>query len=345
MRRFLIELHLAATRYPDLALLLGEWHVEEATRCAPQGVAPAQAKAFFLVLLGCCHLESLCAIDAPLDFVEPHLIARRRRARCGAANRTFTNHTDFPRNHQEGDMTVEFSLDSEEFQADPARVFAALRAAQCPVQHNDTPAPHYTVSHYADVASVLRDTDVWKSRFGPGLSHQGGGVLVSVDPPKHTTDRLAITRIFKPSAIESMRGDVTVLVDELVGAFAAEGKGDLVGLLGMPLPLTVMCWLLGTPTEDIGLFRDWVLPMAEAVSYAQGRMAGRPASGVRSVLCLLHPPHRAPGRRHRAWGTMHPTTSSHDFSPSSETASGCPGRMCSGSASFSWWPARRRRPC
>ena len=34
-----------------------------------------------------------------------------------------------------------------------------------------------------------------------------------------------------------------------------------------------MCWLLGTPTEDIAIFRTWVLPMAEAVAYAGGRAA------------------------------------------------------------------------
>jgi cytochrome P450 len=41
----------------------------------------------------------------------------------------------------------------------------------------------------------------------------------------------------------------------------------------MPVPLTVMCWLLGTPEEDVEHFRAWVLPMAEGVSYAQGRAA------------------------------------------------------------------------
>jgi cytochrome P450 len=169
-------------------------------------------------------------------------------------------------------MTVDFSLESEAFQEDPAGTFAALRA-ECPVHHASRPAPHYTVSRHADVTEVLRNSDVWKSRFGPGLAHRGGGVLVSSDPPKHTTERLAITKVFRPSAIDELRDDIGALVDGIVDGFAPLGEGDLVELLGMPVPLTVMCWLLGTPVEDIGLFRSWVLPMAEGVSYADGRLA------------------------------------------------------------------------
>jgi len=168
-------------------------------------------------------------------------------------------------------MTIDFGLDVEAFQADPAATFAALRTS-CPVHHTTHPAPHYTVSRHADVSEVLRDSDVWKSRHGPGLAYRGGGVLVSSDPPKHTNERLAITKVFRPSSVEEMRDDVGRLVDTVVDGFADRGAGDLVELLAMPVPLTVMCWLLGTPTEDVARFRSWVLPMAEAVTYPEGSL-------------------------------------------------------------------------
>jgi len=186
----------------------------------------------------------------------------------------------------EREPAVEFSLESEPFQADPAPVFAALRDG-CPLHHSDVPAPHYTLSRYADVAALLRDTDVWKSKYGPGLAHHGGGVLVAVDPPKHTTDRLAITKVFRPSAVETMRDDIDRLVTDLVAGFAPRGHGDLVELLGMPLPLTVMCWLLGTPVADIDKFRSWVLPMAEAVSSAQGRSNDEPAAAYAAFFAYF----------------------------------------------------------
>ena len=181
------------------------------------------------------------------------------------------------------EQSIDFGLDSAEFQADPAATFRWLRE-QCPVHHTDHPAPHYTVSRHEDVAAVLRDSDVWKSKFGPGLAYHGGGVLVSSDPPKHTTERLAITRIFRPSAIEELRPDIGRLVTAIVTEFAGRGEGDLIRLLGMPVPLTVMCWLLGTPVDDIERFRAWVLPMAESVSYVEGRMADGPAQAYAAFI-------------------------------------------------------------
>ena len=171
---------------------------------------------------------------------------------------------------------VAFNLLSEEFQLDPPAMFAALRD-KCPVHHTTEPAPHFSLSREADVAGALRDDATWSSKFGPGLAfgEPGTGVLVSSDPPAHTAERLAITRIFKPSAIDAMEDDVRSLIYGLVEGFKDRGSGDIIGDLGMPVPLTIMCWLLGTPVEDIEKFRNWVLPMAEAVAYVGGRLANQ----------------------------------------------------------------------
>jgi AcrR family transcriptional regulator len=69
-RRLIAELHVAAQRHPDLADLLAVWHQERAKRLAvrldgPPAVRQATAKAFFLVLLGTCHLEALAGLPAP----------------------------------------------------------------------------------------------------------------------------------------------------------------------------------------------------------------------------------------------------------------------------------------
>lgn len=171
-------------------------------------------------------------------------------------------------------MDIEFDLLSELFQADPPATFTQMREG-CPVHHTDTPAPHYTLTREADVAAALRDADTWSSKFGPGLAYsvEGTGVLVSSDPPVHTDERIAISRAFRPSIIEAMEPDMRALVDQIVSTFEARGSGDLIRDLATPLPLTVMCWLLGMPVDDIEKFRSWVLPMAEAVAYVGGRQA------------------------------------------------------------------------
>lgn len=76
-------------------------------------------------------------------------------------------------------------------------------------------------------------------------------VLVSSDPPLHTDERLAISRLSKPSVIEAMGPDIRRLVDERIDAFVDRGHGDLIADLAMPVPLTVMCWMLGTPVANI----------------------------------------------------------------------------------------------
>ena len=169
---------------------------------------------------------------------------------------------------------VEFNLLSDAFQTDPPATFAALRN-RCPMHFTEVPAPHYSLSREADVAGALRDDKIWSSKYGPGLAHgqPGAGVLVSSDPPDHTTERLAIARAFKPSVIDAMEPEMRELVNGIVNGFVARGEGDIVRDLAMPLPLTVMCWLLGMPVSDIELFRGWVLPMAEAVAYVGGRSA------------------------------------------------------------------------
>ncbi len=187
-------------------------------------------------------------------------------------------------------MSVDFSLLSASFQDDPWSTFAALRA-RCPLHQTDQPAPHYTLSLETDVRAVLRNDETWSSRFGPGLAYADpqapNGVLVSSDPPLHTDERLAISRLFKPSAIEAMGPDIERLVDDLLDDLAPRGEGDLIGDLAMPVPLTVMCWMLGTPVADIDKFRSWVMPMAEGVSSPDGRLVPYVADAYRNFLAYF----------------------------------------------------------
>lgn len=68
-RRLILELHLAGARHPELAEQLAGWHREFAALSAAQSPSDhrddATVKAFFLLLLGLCHVDDLAAIDAP----------------------------------------------------------------------------------------------------------------------------------------------------------------------------------------------------------------------------------------------------------------------------------------
>ncbi len=187
---------------------------------------------------------------------------------------------------------VDFSLISEAFQADPPATFAVLRQ-RCPLHRATVPAPHFTLSREADVTAALRDHDLWSSAAGPGLAHAepGRGVLVASDPPVHTEERLAISRAFKPSVLEAMEPEIRGLVDELIDGLIGRGSGDLISDVASPVPLTVMCWLLGLPVGDIALFRSWVLPMAEAVSMAGGHQANQTVVDAYQAFYAYFGPH------------------------------------------------------
>jgi len=125
-----------------------------------------------------------------------------------------------------------------------------------------------TASH-AVAASVLRDP-----RFSSSPVHQPGyrppaypdgdprgelpaADLLTMDPPDHTRIRRLVSSAFTPRAIAGLEPwirDLTVRL--LEGADAAAGF-DLIDTLAFPLPIAVICHLLGVPAEDQASFRVW----------------------------------------------------------------------------------------
>jgi cytochrome P450 len=170
-------------------------------------------------------------------------------------------------------MTVEFDPWSETFQADPAKVFEELRT-QCPVAHRGTPAPFYAVSRHEDVQALMRDTALWSSWDGPGLSYDQHepvhSVLVSTDPPQHSGERRLITKAFRPSTIAELEDDIQKLINDVVAGFAGAGSGDFAQDLAVPVPLVVMCWLLGCDPADVPKLRRWVVEFASSVYLPTG---------------------------------------------------------------------------
>jgi AcrR family transcriptional regulator len=74
-RRFVLELHLASHRHPDLARLLGAWHAARAAQLAaewtsgPAATRTARVATLFAFLLGLCQIDALRGLDVPTDDV------------------------------------------------------------------------------------------------------------------------------------------------------------------------------------------------------------------------------------------------------------------------------------
>jgi cytochrome P450 len=101
-----------------------------------------------------------------------------------------------------------------------------------------------------------------------------GGVrsLVFMDPPDHTRIRSLVMSAFTPSMIERIRPRAEAITSALVDDVMERGQGgaevDLIECLALPLPVTIICELLGVPTEDHAVFGGWANTLARSIDPA-----------------------------------------------------------------------------
>jgi cytochrome P450 len=71
-----------------------------------------------------------------------------------------------------------------------------------------------------------------------------------LDPPDHTRLRKLVSKAFVPKVVKALEPDITALVDGLLDKVEEQGSFDVVSDLAYPLPVAVICRLLGVPIED-----------------------------------------------------------------------------------------------
>ncbi|MGW3690113.1 cytochrome P450 [Streptomyces sp. NPDC005125] len=79
--------------------------------------------------------------------------------------------------------------------------------------------------------------------------------LTSMDPPRQTEIRRLLSRAFSPRRMERLEPRIQQMVDGLLDQF--EKPTDLVQRLAEPLPVMVICELLGLPISDREQIRAW----------------------------------------------------------------------------------------
>ncbi|MBN6054899.1 cytochrome P450 [Nonomuraea sp. RK-328] len=78
-----------------------------------------------------------------------------------------------------------------------------------------------------------------------------------MDPPDHTRLRRLVSSAFTARAVARMEGSVAKLVDELLDSVAEGEAFDVLSGLAYPLPVAVICRMLGIPPADERLFHQW----------------------------------------------------------------------------------------
>lgn len=149
------------------------------------------------------------------------------------------------------------------FTEDPHPVYAELRALG-PVHRVRLPPPdahHETwlVVGYEEARSALADPRLAKDGEKIGITFLDeeliGKYLLVADPPQHTRLRSLIAREFTGRRVAALRPRIQEITGELLDAMLPRGSADLVESLAGPLPLTVICELLGVPRPDRATLR------------------------------------------------------------------------------------------
>jgi cytochrome P450 len=176
---------------------------------------------------------------------------------------------------------------------DPHGFYALLRE-EGPVHKALLPmgTEAWVVTRYPDARAALNDArlskDVERSselmrRFQadaveqPSDSADMARHLLNMDAPDHTRLRKLVTKAFTARRIESLRPRVQEISDGLIArmiANAANGPLDLLDEYAFPLPITVICELIGVPHDARDDFRTWSNTMLQAGPREDAQAAG-----------------------------------------------------------------------
>jgi cytochrome P450 len=137
-----------------------------------------------------------------------------------------------------------------------------LLRAEAPVHWNagnDLFPGFWSVTKYADVIAVSRDTTTYSSLRGismmvdpenPTPASGVGKMLITIDPPQHGRLRRLVNKGFTPRMIAQLEPSVRDLTHRIIDAVAPRGECDFVTDIAARLPLGVICTMLGVPPED-----------------------------------------------------------------------------------------------
>ena len=187
--------------------------------------------------------------------------------------------------------------------ANPYPLYARLRETPVSVQEDGT----YVGSTYREISLLLHNprisSDERKSaqpaRTLDTTSESTMPPFIFTDPPEHTRLRRLVMHQFTPQRIAGMQEQIEQTVNALLDARKQQNQFDLVQDFAYPLPVTIICRLLGVPREDEPRFRGWssalvrTLDPIESLSEAEVQQAEQSSTQMRAYLKQLSETRRA----------------------------------------------------
>jgi cytochrome P450 len=160
------------------------------------------------------------------------------------------------------------------------------------------------VAGHADVRMVMSDPRFSRDLTYPGAPRMLPGedisddpdMMVNMDPPRHTRLRRLVSRAFTPRRVETWRPRVTevteALLDDLI---SREPPTEFVAVFARPLPVRIICDLLGVPHEDRERFSSWSYALLSTTALSGEARGAASAEFAAYVAHFIDERRRHPG--------------------------------------------------
>lgn len=141
----------------------------------------------------------------------------------------------------------------------PHQVFAEVRASPGVAWNPMGRGGFWAVTRHTDVVEVSRDPETYSSAVGHIQLYDidedaldARASMIDLDPPIHTRLRRLVSSAFTPRHVQSYLDAMRVRTRDTLDRFCASGGGDWVAEVAAPIPIEVICDILGVPPEDHG---------------------------------------------------------------------------------------------
>jgi cytochrome P450 family 142 subfamily A polypeptide 1 len=142
------------------------------------------------------------------------------------------------------------------FYVDGARDAYAWMRSNSPV-HRDEQNECWGIATYAGVREAEGNTAVFSNAGGSQPEAGPMPWMIDMDPPDHRKRRRLVSGAFTPARVRASADSIRATCDELIDAFSERGACDLRHDLAAPLPLIVICDMLGVPPGDRDAMLRW----------------------------------------------------------------------------------------
>jgi cytochrome P450 len=151
--------------------------------------------------------------------------------------------------------------DLETFQrGTPHDQFRILRREDPVHRHPGAPGEQdfWCITKHADLKFISKNPQLFSSERQATLLRDPDEsslamlrtIMLNMDPPRHRQYRELVNKAFTPRMVQDLERSVRNMVDDIIDAVCEKGECDFVEELAAPLPMRVICEMMGVPEED-----------------------------------------------------------------------------------------------